>query len=105
MPVTYGRKSVWEEISEDLAREPGGMGSDGMDPFEMELDDLRGQFKTAFQDAMVQTQAMDSPSLFSLLSDLDPEYSAHAFAPDADEEMQKVYFDWAGSVCGNEENE
>lgn len=92
-------KNVWEDLAIGC-----GLG-DGMDPFELELDALRGDFKTAFLDALNQTDSMDSPSLFGLLNELDPEFAAQTFAPEEDDEMRAIYQTWGGRVLSPDEEQ
>lgn len=75
----------------------GRMG-DGLDPLSMELDDLKQDFRNSFVQTLPVALSLPSRDLFSLLMDLDPEYTADLFAPEDDSEMQDTYTDWADKV-------
>lgn len=81
----------------------GRMGENGMDPFEMELDSLRQDFRNSYQNAEPVTSKMDSPTLFVLLTKLDPDFSAETFAPEDEDEMRGIYSHWADRMSGPEE--
>ncbi len=108
-------KSVWEELEESLSLgtyEPGpnapdalalgygnrGRMGDGVDPYELELDVLRQQFKDSFVDTLPQAQDLGRSGLFHLLVQLDPDYSAELFGPDDDDEAFDIYTDWGQHV-------
>ena len=80
----------------------GRMGEEGMDPFELEMDSLRQDFRNSYQNAAQVTDRMSSPSLFVLLTKLDPEFSAETFAPEDEDEMRGVYSQWADRMSGPE---
>lgn len=111
--------SVWDrlsDISDSVVRAPigsgyeselapqygagthGRMGEDGMDAVELELDSLRKDFRDSYESALSTTDEMDSPSLFVLLTKLDPDFSAETFAPEDEDEMRDVYSTWAGRM-------
>lgn len=105
--------SVWEQLGSMLSPyEPGeqaadaprlgygnhGRMGDGLDPFDLEIDALRQDFKTSFMDTRPQAQSLGRKGLFSLLVQLDPDYSAELFAPDDDDEMGSIYDDWGTHV-------
>jgi hypothetical protein len=115
-PITYGTQryrtadgpiespqpnTAWEELEESLAS--GDMGTDGLAPDELELDVLRNQFRRMFDDSLADVQGFDSPSLFVLLADLDPDFAAQTFAPEDDSEMASIYNAWGAHVVGPEE--
>jgi hypothetical protein len=95
------RRLRLEEISENVA--VGDMGTDGLAPDELELDVLRSQFRRMFDDSLADVQGFDSPSLFVLLADLDPDFAAQTFAPEDDSEMASIYNAWGAHVVGPEE--
>lgn len=81
----------------------GRMGEDGMDPMELEMDALRRDFRSSYVDALPTTDRMDSPSLFVLLTKLDPDFAAETFAPEDEDEMRGIYGLWADGMSGLEE--
>ena len=102
--------SIWEAI-ESVLDEPdhdpdalnlgqGAMGSmgPGIDAIELDIDALRQDFRNSFMDTLPKAQSLGKKGLFSLLVDLDPEYSAELFAPDDDAEMDSIYQDWGQHV-------
>ncbi len=93
----------WNRLSEALGmgfmdHDEPVMGVGGMDACELDMDALRQDFMCSFQDSMPKAQTMGSKGLFTLLMQLDPEYSAELFAPDEDEEMLDTYSDWGQRV-------
>ncbi len=76
----------------------GLMGDDGMDPHELDMDALRQDFRDTFLDTLPRAHKLGSKGLFSLLVQVDPEYSAELFAPDDDSEMIDTYNDWGQHV-------
>lgn len=121
-PISYGRekpgiraRSVWENISQNYGPGPeaddavmlgygnhGRMGEDGLDALELELDSLKRDFLSSYEAARPTTDSMDSPALFSLLNQLDPEFAAETFAPEDENEMRDVYGLWASRVLDRE---
>lgn len=105
-------KDPWNLANEALGRlgnyEPGsqaddaaalGYGNhdlmgDGLSPEELDMDALRHEFRTSFEESLPVAREMGRHDLFTLLVDLDPEYSADLFAPDDDSEMLHLYTDW-----------
>ncbi len=79
------------------------MGEDGMDAIDLELDSLKRDFQDSYVAALPTTDEMDSPSLFKLLTDLDPDFAAETFAPEDENEMRDVYGTWAARAIGREE--
>jgi len=75
-----------------------GLMGDGIDPFELDLDALRNDFRTSFDETLPKARQLGRKGLFALLVDLDPEYSAELFAPDEDDEMADVYDRWGQHV-------
>lgn len=111
--------SVWDRMSDSIDRSAigsgyesevqlglgnhGRMGEDGMDAIELELDAIRRDFLDSYRDATPVTDEMDSPSLFVLLTQLDPDFSAETFAPEDENEMRDIYSCWAARAVGREE--
>lgn len=106
-------KTVWEQITEmvdeaDELTAPLGTGNhgfmgDGLDPLELEMDALKDEFRCSYEDATPATDEMDSPSLYKLLQQLDPDFSADTFAPEDEDEMRDIYGLWADRMSGHEE--
>jgi len=71
---------------------------DGVDPFQLDLDALRNDFRQSFTDTLPQAQKLGRKGLFALLVQLDPDYSAELFAPDEDSEMMDTYTGWGRHV-------
>lgn len=76
----------------------GRMGEDGLDPGELDLDMLRRDFRDSFVSTRPKAHSLGSKGLFTLLVQLDPEWSAELFAPDDDSEMSDIYDDWGQHV-------
>lgn len=117
--------SVWDRISDSLDRleglpamgngpegplsaplgygNHGRMGEGGIDAIELEMDALRQEFRASYEAAMPVTDEMDSPGLFKLLMQLDPDFASETFAPEEQDEMRDIYAGWAERVIGREE--
>lgn len=111
--------SVWDRMSDSINRSAigsgyesevqlglgnhGRMGEDGMDAIDLELDAVRRDFLSSYEDALPVTDEMDSPNLFTLLTQLDPDFSAETFAPEDENEMRDIYSCWAARAIGREE--
>ena len=108
-PAMYGRdgtegpdNSIWEILGSELG---DGMGDGGADPFSLELDALKDQFRQTFADSLPAVGQMSAQSLFSLLADADPEFVAQVFAPEDESEMIDIYTLWAIHSCGEEQDD
>lgn len=75
----------------------GRMG-DGFDPFDLEIDALKNDFRQSFQASLPHVQAMGRKGLFNLLVQLDPDFSAEVFGPEDDEEALDIYTKWGAHV-------
>jgi hypothetical protein len=106
--------STWQRISETIDEieagpsVPLGTGNhgfmgDGIDPLELEMNALQDEFRCSYEDAAPATDEMDSPSLYKLLQQLDPDFSADTFAPEDEDEMRGIYGLWADRMSGHEE--
>ena len=117
--------SVWDRLSDSIVR-IGSMGSaigsgyesevqlglgnhgrmgeedEGMDAIDLEIDALQQDFRASYEEALETTYEMDSSSLFTLLTRLDPEFSAETFAPEDEDEMRGIYSLWADRMSGLE---
>lgn len=106
-PTSYGQPSAWERISDGLdvmqSNAPQGMGEDGMDALELEMDSLKQDFRGSFDAARETTDQMGPADLFVLLTRLDPDFAAETFAPEDEDEMQGIYSTWADRMSGQEE--
>lgn len=116
--------SVWDRMSDSVVREGsldpveigpmganaaelgygnhGRMGEDGMDAMELEMDSLKRDFRDSYESARGETDRMDSPKLFVLLTRLDPDFSAETFAPEDEDEMRSIYDIWARRMSGDD---
>lgn len=83
----------------------GRMGEDGMDAMELEMDALRKDFRDSYETARCETDRMDAPKLFALLTQLDPDFSAETFAPEDEDEMRGIYSLWADRMSGPDEEQ
>jgi hypothetical protein len=114
--------SVWDRLSDSVVRTAsmgpigsgyesevqlgtgnhGRMGEEdeGMDAVDLEIDALQRDFRSSYEEALETTDGMDSPSLFTLLTRLDPEFSAETFAPEDEDEMRDIYTLWASRMAG-----
>jgi len=108
--------STWARISETvdeiefgpsqpLGTANHGFMGDGLDPLDLEIDALQDEFRCSYEDATTATDEMDSPSLFNLLMQLDPEFSTDTFAPEDEDEMRGIYGLWADRMSGHEESD
>ena len=91
----YGRYGM-REVHEDLT-----LG--GRDPFELEMDALQSDFRDSYRDTRHIVARMRGPELVRLLMDLDPDYAAERFAPEADDDVADTYDCWALGLGGPEE--
>lgn len=81
----------------------GRMGEDGMDALELEMDSLRNDFRQSYENSTEVTDEMCSTDLFSLLTDLDPDFAAQTFAPEDEDEMRNIYGIWADRMSSPED--
>lgn len=73
-----------------------------MDAMELEMDSLKRDFRDSYESARGETDRMDSPKLFVLLTRLDPDFSAETFAPEDEDEMRSIYDIWARRMSGDD---
>lgn len=77
----------------------------GLDPFEVEMDALKRDFRDSYRSTRSEVGKMKAPQLVALLMDLDPEYAAERLAPEEDADAADIYDCWALGFGGTHEDD